>query len=212
MDTPDRYRNAFLRMLEKVLLLSLCLGAFLMASSDAIIELVLGARWSGASSVFFWLGWLTFSQPLGNAMGWLFVSQGRTRELLRWGVLGSSLTVASFVIGLRWGAEGVAAAYALSGIGVRTPIVLWMACRSGPVRINDVLRTALPLVVTALMSLGMGLLARHFSGTIHPVTTVLMTAGVCAGTMLLVLLPFPSGRRALSDLVMIADFRRRFSE
>jgi O-antigen/teichoic acid export membrane protein len=211
VDNPDRYRNAFLRILEKVLLLSLTLGAFLMASSDAIIELVLGARWSGASSIFFWLGWLTFSQPLGNAMGWLFVSQGRTSELLRWGVLGSSLSVASFVIGLRWGPVGVAMAYALSGIGVRAPIVVWMACRNGPVRIGHVLRTALPLVGAALLSLAMGLMARRLVGTILPILTLLMTAGVCAGTMLLVLLPFAAGRRALSDLVMIADFRRRFS-
>jgi hypothetical protein len=86
-----------------------------------------------------------------------------------------------------------------------------MACRSGPVRVAHVLRTALPLVGAALSSLGVGFLARRFSGPIHPVSTVLMTAGVCAGTMLLVLLPFASGRRALSDLVMIVDFRRRFS-
>ena len=210
-DDAERYRSAFLRILEKVLLLSLPLGAFLMAASDAVIEVVLGPSWSGAGSIFFWLGWLTFSQPLGNATGWLFVSQGRTSELLRWGVIGSSLAVASFLAGLPWGAEGVAMAYSLSGIFVRLPIVLFMACRRGPVGIAPLLRTALPIVGAALVSLGMGLVARRLAGPIHPVWTLLMTAGVCAGTMLTLLVPFASGRRALLDLVMIADFRRRFS-
>jgi PST family polysaccharide transporter len=211
VDEPERYRNAFLRMFEKVLLLSLPLGAFLMASSDAVIEVVLGSRWSGASSIFFWLGWLTFSQPIGNATGWLFVSQGRTSELFRWGIIGASLAVASFLVGLPWGAEGVAMAYSLSGVAVRTPIVLFMACRAGPVRVGHILRVALPIVVAALASLAMGFLARRLVGPTPPIVTLLMTAGVCAGTMLTLLLPFASGRRALSDLVMIADFRRRFS-
>jgi PST family polysaccharide transporter len=210
-DDADRYRNAFLRMLEKVLLLSLPLGAFLMAASDALIEVVLGPRWSGAGPIFFWLGWLTFSQPLGNAMGWLFVSQGRTSELFRWGVLGASLAVASFFAGLPWGVEGVAMAYSLSGLVLRTPIVLWMACRNGPVHVAAVLRTALPVVLAALASLGAGLAARRLAGPIHPVWSLLMTSGACVGTMLMVLLPFASGRRALADLLMIADFRRRFS-
>ena len=207
-DEPARYRQAFLRILEQVLLLSVPLGAFLMAASDAVIVVVLGPRWSGAAPIFFWLGWLTLSQPLGNACGWLFVSQGRTSELLRWGVIGAVLAVASFVVGLPWGAEGVAIAYSMSGLFVRLPIVLFLACRRGPVRVMDVLRTAAPITMASLVALAVALLARRGIGPLHPVATLAGSAVVCVGVTLLGLLPFAAGRRALSDLAMIAGFRR----
>jgi hypothetical protein len=88
--------------------------------------------------------------------------------------------------------------------------VLFMACRTGPVRASDILRTALPIAAAALASLGAALLARKAFGPTHAALTLLLSAGVCFGTMLILLLPFASGRRALSDLLMMANFRRRF--
>ena len=56
-------------------------------------------------------------QPIASTTGWLFVTQGRTFDMFRWGLIGSTLTVASIIVGLPWGVVGVAASYQQRGIG-----------------------------------------------------------------------------------------------
>jgi O-antigen/teichoic acid export membrane protein len=51
---------------------------------DNLVKLSLGSQWTGASRIVFFLGIAACFQPVLNTMGWLFLSQGRSREMLQW--------------------------------------------------------------------------------------------------------------------------------
>ena len=135
-DYPERYRKAFLSIQEKMCILMVPLVGILAGTSDWIIVIVLGEQWLPASPIFLWLSMIAVLQTALSGSGWLFITQGRTKEMMHWGIIGSILTITSFVVGLRWGAIGVAVSYSLSGVVIRTPIYLWMVCRKGPVSIR----------------------------------------------------------------------------
>ncbi|MBA2665305.1 MAG: lipopolysaccharide biosynthesis protein [Bradymonadaceae bacterium] len=203
-DDAPRYRAAYLRILEKVLLLTMPLGAYLVMTADWLVLVVLGEQWIEAGRIFAVLGVLAFSQPLGNSAGWLFITQDRTREMLYWGLVGSALAALSFVAGLPWGALGVAAAYAISGLLVRTPILLWYVGRRGPVSALDIYRTAAPYFATAAGVVGALVGLRHLCQGVEPLAGLVASLLVTIVVTLAVLGCIPSGRRALVDSVMLA--------
>jgi len=53
-------------------------------------------------------------QSIGTTVGWIYQSQGRTDIMFRWGLVSGSIFIISFVVGLRWGALGVAVAYTVA--------------------------------------------------------------------------------------------------
>jgi PST family polysaccharide transporter len=112
-DEPERYRQAYVRMLEKVCLLTMPGVAFMLVTSDWCVRLLLGAQWADSARIFTLLGIAGLIQPVANTTGWLFVSQGRTHHMLRWGLMAGSATIAAIVAGLPWGAIGVAASYSV---------------------------------------------------------------------------------------------------
>ena len=76
---------------------------------------------------------------VSNSTGWVFICQGKTKTMFRWGVYGSATTIAAFIVGLPWGAVGVAAAYAISGYALRIPVLAVLMHRTGPVSAYDFL-------------------------------------------------------------------------
>jgi PST family polysaccharide transporter len=199
VDEPERYRRAYLRIVEKVLLVTMPLGAFFVGAGDWVIEIVLGDQWTEAGPYLSWLALLVFSQPISNSTGWLFISQDRTDDMFRWGLIGSGLAIASFVVGLWWGALGVAIAYSVSGLVLRTPILLWMVGRRGPVSNGDFYRVMAPFAATGLVSLGAIYGMRQLVSIERAWVGGPAALGLAAVTSLLVLVVLPSGRKALAD-------------
>jgi PST family polysaccharide transporter len=129
------------------------------ATADVLIPYLLGEDWRGAVPIFQALGFAGLLQPMNNTAGWLFISQGRSGEFLQLGIVGTVICILAFIIGLPFGAFGVAAVYAASEF-IRTPIVWWYAARRGPIGARDVLGTVLPHLVGAAVSLGGGMAIR----------------------------------------------------
>jgi O-antigen/teichoic acid export membrane protein len=203
---PDRYRHAYVRVLRVTAAVG-CMGlAFVAVTADWVIAVVLGPGWEGAGPILTWLAIGGALQPISNTTGWLFITQDRTGDYLRWGLVSSLLTVGAFVVGLPFGAVGVAAAYGLSGLTLRAPLLFWYVGRTGPVSTADIVKaTAFPLGVASLV--GTSLVALRVTTDLRPgpgLAASVMVALVVAGSSLLV----PSGGRLLSDLrQMVADLR-----
>src|SRR5260370_31966631 len=51
-DSPESYRRAYLRMLEKIALLTMPCVVLLVVTSDWVVRIVLGSQWSGAIRIF----------------------------------------------------------------------------------------------------------------------------------------------------------------
>lgn len=199
-DSPERYRQAYLRLLEKVALLTMPVMAFMIASSDWLVGIVLGPRWTGVSRIFSLLGVVGLVQPLASTTGWLFVTQGRTHDMFKWGMIGSTITVASIVAGLKWGAVGVAASYSFTFVIIVIPLLFWYVSRTGPVRMTDFYRTIAPVALASVSSLGVLLFLKHSISFNNRLAGLAVSFVVVIATTLSILILLPRGRVALLDL------------
>lgn len=163
VDEPGRYRSSYSRLLEANLMLAYPGVVFAIATIDQLVAVALGPHWTGVAPIFRVLALDAFVAPIGSSFGWLFVSQNRTREMRNCGLLSSMLFVTAFVIGLSWGAVGVAAGYVSAGL-LEILVLMYVVTRRGPVNLAAVLRPLLPSAVCAglvwvALRLAQGLLA-----------------------------------------------------
>jgi PST family polysaccharide transporter len=207
-DEPERYRRVYLRMLEKVMLLTMPAVTLVIVSSDSVVQLVLGSQWTAASRIVFFLGIAALFQPILNTMGWLFLSQGRSREMLQWSMINAPISIASILCGLPWGPVGVAASYSLTRVLVVNPLVYWLMGRSGPVRTRDLYGHLAPFVLSSVAAFLACLAFRSYVVLGSTILTIAANGVIILGTTLAFLLLFPVGRSALLDVKYLLVFLR----
>ncbi|MBD2355813.1 lipopolysaccharide biosynthesis protein [Tolypothrix sp. FACHB-123] len=198
-DSPERYRQTYLRVLEKISMLTTPLVAFMIATSDWLVWLLLGDQWAEVGRIFSILGIAAFTQPVANTTGWIFITQNRTNHMVQWGAIGSTLSIISIIAGLPWGASGVAASYSISGLLIRTPILFWFVGRAGSVRTKDIYRTIAPSTFASLCAFVVMIAVRRYIDFPHPLIGIVIAFVINLGTTLLILAAFPAGRKALQD-------------
>jgi len=196
----DRYRQAYLRMLEKVMLLILPPIAWIVITSDWLVSVVLGPRWSYTGTILVFIGLGMLVQPVINTVTWLFISQGRSRAMLRWAVLNAPVSLIAILAGLPWGPTGVAAAYCIARLLVLAPLSIWLAGKAGPVSASDIFRCTAPLLLAVTCALLSGLAFRTLFRLGNPILGMSAEAAVIGGMTVLMLLVIPSGRKALIDV------------
>ncbi|MDB4977405.1 MAG: lipopolysaccharide biosynthesis protein [Myxococcaceae bacterium] len=198
---PDqaRYLDAYRSLTALILLLTIPLAPLAIYSADLLIPAVLGEQWRGSVPIFQWLALGLAIKPLLNTSGWLFISQARTRELWRWSLVGSPIAIASFFVGLPWGALGVAIAYTAADAFLRAPLLLFWIGRKGPVRTRDMLLTLAPAWTCAgALALSYPPLHRTLSGLAEgPRCAASALGSLLVGWLVVYLTPW--GRRALHD-------------
>jgi PST family polysaccharide transporter len=202
---PDRYRRYYLQAISAIAFVSMPLVAFLIVMSREVILVLLGPQWNAVWPIFTLLGIAALGQPISNTAGWLYVSQGRTRDILTWGIIGSSITVVAIIAGLPWGVLGVAASYAVFNLAA-VPLFYWFLCRKGPVRARDILRAVAPFLWVSFCVLAGLLLLRVCVPIANPLLASI--AGFVL-TMLLVppaLVVFPGGKGHLRDFLALGPF------
>ena len=111
-DTP-RVKRAYLRAIGIIGLLGFPLTAGLFVVARPFILTLYGSKWTDSITVLQILCVAGLMQPVVVTVGWIYQSQGRTDWLMRWGLATSALIVSAFAIGIHWGVEGVAVAYAI---------------------------------------------------------------------------------------------------
>jgi PST family polysaccharide transporter len=140
----DRYLGVYNDTLSLVMLASQPAIIFAILLSEPLFRIVLGEHWVGAAPIFSWLGLAGLNQVATATVGWLFLSQGRGQDLFKFGVWSALINVASFIMGLPWGALGVAISYALVNYVVMVPLYAVSIGRSGPVTTRNLIETTVP--------------------------------------------------------------------
>ncbi|NEU76754.1 lipopolysaccharide biosynthesis protein [Hassallia byssoidea VB512170] len=148
---PQQFRNYYLKALSIVVFLTMPIITFMVVASEEIIGLLLGSQWSGAILLFRLLSISALFQPVCNTSGWLYISIGRSDRMFKWGVLSSSLIVASFFIGLPYGASGVALSYAIVML-LQTSPCIYYATRRTSITILDVLQSVKQTFISSLVA------------------------------------------------------------
>jgi len=162
-DEPERYRRAFLLALRALMVAAMPLIAISAATSDQLVVFLLGEKWRAAGPIFFWLSLTGFLAPIGNATGWLFVTSGRGGAMFRWGLLSAIITIGGFLIGIRWGAYGVAASLFI-GTLFRMPILYSYSTIGTSVKASDLYSVMVaPMISAAITIVISWLLSPHMT-------------------------------------------------
>ena len=110
-DEPEKYRYYYGRVISTLAFISFPLSAVLTIEGKDLILLILGSQWEGAGVIFTALGPGIGMTVLYSTHGWLHISLGRADRWLHWGIIAFIATVIFYLMGLPFGALGVAIAY-----------------------------------------------------------------------------------------------------
>lgn len=138
---PAQYRETYLDMVRMLNLATVPLMIMCIVAGQAIVDLLLGARWTAAGPIFSWIAVGGLTAALNSSAGWLFVSQGRTASLRRFTMVSATIHAASFLIGSLFGILYIAAIAAIAFTCVTTPLMLYGATRHKLVSFRDILWT-----------------------------------------------------------------------
>lgn len=192
----ERYRDAFLRMLQALLLVTVPAVAFTAVAAGTLVPLLLGPAWVEASPIVSWLAVSAGFAPLTIGAYWLFVSQDRVDEQVAFAALRTGASVAALLAGLPWGAVGVAASYAAFALVVQG-LPMWGATRRGPVGRMDVAQACFPLALGGLGAAATVWLLEHELAAVAPGWRLLADVAASYAACVLVLACVPGGRRLL---------------
>jgi PST family polysaccharide transporter len=194
---PDRYRALSLQVLQKIGLLTMPAFALTFVNADWLVEIVFGPSWREAAPLAALFSLIATYLPVQQALGLLYLSQARTKELLLATLADAALCVAAILAGLNWGAVGVAGMLAAVGLLVRLPLSFWLATRFGPVRFTAVWRAVAPPATAALaVTAALGCF-RHFQAT-PGLAALVVTAALAVFVTLAVLALWPETRREMA--------------
>jgi len=122
---PEKYRRYYLNAVSIIAFIGMPLSAMLTLAGKDIILLVLGPQWTKAGEIFCYFGASIGIMLIYGTQGWLHLSLGRPDRWLRWGIFECVATTAFFIVGLTFGAEGVAIGYAVSFYILAAPCLLY---------------------------------------------------------------------------------------
>ncbi len=201
LDHPHKYRNYYLGMLEKLALITLPAAALMCFAADWIVPVLLGPGWEEAIPILRVLAVAGFFQAIANTYRWLFNSQGRGKEQLFWGLCICPLTLLlSFLIGLPWGALGVAIFSTLVWVLIITPHGTYLVTRKGHVDYRGIMNALpLPIILSATLLASVTFVRYGIPGLTEPLSLALAVSF----SMLLsisVLSFLPSGQRLLASI------------
>jgi PST family polysaccharide transporter len=195
---PERYRRLFLKTVALLTLATWPGIVWAIVLKDVLVPTLLGEQWRESATIFGPLAFAGLVQAVNNSMGYLYIAQGRGGELARISVVGAGIDVASFVLGLPYGATGVATAYAISEF-LRTPFFGWYVTRRGPVSARAVIATVLPQIAGAVGS-GLVLLAyRDYMQAASPFVVLGFGLALSYLVAALILSLSQSGKQTLMD-------------
>ena len=135
---PDNYRRYYLSAISIIAFVAMPLSAMMTLAGKDIILFILGPQWTKAGIIFCYFGVSIGVMLIYATQGWLHLSLGQPERWLRWCIFECIATTAFFIVGVRWGAEGVAIGYAASFYVLLGPCLLY-AGRPINLKLNSII-------------------------------------------------------------------------
>ena len=153
-DQVSEIAALYLKAVGLIAFLSAPMMAGLFALRELFVDVVLGEKWHSCAMLLAWLAPVGVIQSLVSTTGSVSMARGRTDLLLRLGVLGSLLQISGFLIGSRWGIEGVAAGYLCASVLNAVPALHFTGRLIG-VTVMMLVRRVAPAMALALVMAGL---------------------------------------------------------
>ena len=175
---PEAFRRYYLEVLSAMLAAGAPLGAFIALEGVTISNLMLGRQWTLAGEILRWLALGTPAQLLCFTSGWLYLANGNSKGMMRWGVGSWSFVIAALLASAHFGIMQMAAVYSLSMWLLLVPC-LYFALRGTSVRLRDVAKYVWkPICAAGLAIAPCVALSNSFAQAMPPLMRLPVQGGV----------------------------------
>lgn len=207
-DQPERFARAFYRMAALVAIISTPLIAVLVVCARDIIAIALGPNFEEAGTLFQILALALWGMPTGASTTWVAIAAGRTRELLRRNFIKTTLAIVGFLIGVRWGAVGVAWAYVLFVHTLRYPMMYWALHRT-PATIGGLMRATWPGTFVGVVGAGVMAVPTYLMDLPKPYVSLVVAVAIGSVAMAGMCYLWPKARHETAEAIDIMKSMRR---
>lgn len=111
-----RFKNAYIKAISFIALVTFPLMMGLLATANTFVAVAFGDKWIGMAALLMILAPIGMMQSIVTTVGSIYMAKGSTGLMFKIGAVNAVVTVLSFIIGLPYGVEGVAIAYALANL------------------------------------------------------------------------------------------------
>jgi PST family polysaccharide transporter len=193
-DDPARFRTYFLKGYSLVVSITMPATIFCALFADDIILVVLGPKWMEAADIFRLLAPTILVFGLINPIAWLLMSAGLQMRSLMIALVLSVVVISSYVIGLPYGAKGVALAYSAAMMLWLVPHVFWCLHKT-MVSPRDLFLSAYRPFVASILAAAMVFGLHLYFTQWQPSPLRLIVGGSLMGGLYLCLLLFAMGQK-----------------
>ncbi|MBW3660393.1 MAG: oligosaccharide flippase family protein, partial [Gemmatimonadetes bacterium] len=99
--------------------------AFMAREAPLVILVLLGNQWVETIPLFRWLSVAAFAKALMMGTRWIYLSEGRTGDQLRWAAIDTIVFVVAVSVGVTRGAFGVAVAFTAAACLLAGPAIAY---------------------------------------------------------------------------------------
>lgn len=199
-DNPERYRRYYFGALNLLAFIMCPLMVTMAVMSNEVVTLLLGPQWSGAGLIFKSLSIAAIIQPLGSSLGWVYQSLGKTDRMMRWAMITVPIYIISFIVGLSWGANGVAIAYTICSYMLLIPGVMY-AYKGTLLELHNFIESIFCPVVIGLFMYPVITLYRSSMRFLSPLPFLIGSIIIAILTLLLFILVWSRARKEVSFLL-----------
>jgi O-antigen/teichoic acid export membrane protein len=136
-NNPSEYRKLFLRAIGAISLVTVPIVTFAFFFAHDVILVLLGPGWIVVARIFQLLAPAAAVGAMVFAPNWLSQSLGRPAQQFRYALISAPICIAGFLVGIRWGVEGVATSFSVTFVGLLWAYI-WYATRNSPIRFSNV--------------------------------------------------------------------------
>ena len=195
-DDRDRLQAWLDKLSMLVVVFAAPASALLLVSAEHVVSILLGPQWSHSAPVFRILSLGVFLMSYGGFLYWVLVATGNAKTLMKSTWIGSVVTITAIIVGLNWGAVGVAVSTIGSGIFIRALVLIHSVNSTGRVRRNFLM----PSYLLGVMELFSWIAILYpisiwlKSSIAHPVWYLIVISMISAALLLMRLVATAKGR------------------
>jgi PST family polysaccharide transporter len=203
-DQPEHHARFYYRAIGTIAFISMPIVCFLLVDAQRVIALVLGSKWLPVVPIFQALGIAAFVGTFNVAWVWIYCSLGRTDRQLKWSLLiETPVTLISFILGLPWGAFGVAVSFSAAQLLLTLPSLMY--CVQGTaIRTRTLLLTLLRPAAAAVIA-GAVLWTVQSSVSYWPAKWIALDLAIYSLAYLATWVIMPDGRAQLRQFFMLLN-------
>ena len=143
-------KRIYVQSISMIAFFTFPMMALMFILANPLITVILGQKWLEVATYLQIFIVYSAVETVGLTTSWIYKSIGQTKIMLRWGLFSAAVMMSAAIIGLRWGAKGVAIAYVIAQI-----VVLWIpgwtiAFKFINLTVFEALRKLLPISLNAI--------------------------------------------------------------